>query len=267
MPNTNILDLNYSDNQDQLIDKINNNFDEIVELHGGSLGLTGPTGERGAIGIRGAIGQTGFAGTRGTRWFVESVQPYGTGDYVIEGDYWVNSSNGDVWIFTESGWSPSGYNLNPSGSIFSQIVSTHDGVIFPAISSGLTGSSIVEGQNIPSKYTFVISDEVPESGISNELLSKFVISTDPSSNSGYVLEFSKSNIETGQISDYSLHPYFRWDNSGSGDESLSIGAPGGSFGIGTSGGFDSEFNSMNISSASNFDLYFGTATGSGMFVT
>ena len=104
MPNKNISFLNYSDNQDELLDKINKNFDEIVELHGGSQGLTGPEGDKGPIGERGMIGKRGASGPRGTRWFVQNTQPAGTSNYVAEGDYWVDSNTGGIYIFTSSGW-------------------------------------------------------------------------------------------------------------------------------------------------------------------
>jgi hypothetical protein len=73
MPNTNIQALDYNDEQSRLINKLNNNFDEVVELHGGSQGTLGPTGDRGAIGDSGTFGPTGLTGPRGTRWFVSSL--------------------------------------------------------------------------------------------------------------------------------------------------------------------------------------------------
>ena len=69
MPNTNIQSLNYNDSQSSLIDKINNNFDEVVESHGGTKGNVGPTGPQGAIGEAGNRGPTGISGPRGNRWF------------------------------------------------------------------------------------------------------------------------------------------------------------------------------------------------------
>ncbi len=267
MPNTNILALNYSDNQDQLIDKINNNFDEIVELHGGSEGLTGPTGPTGPMGEMGKLGPTGVSGPRGTRWFVNTTQPFGSGNFIMEGDYWVDSFSGEIYILTDTGWTDTGYNFNPTGSIFSQITSVYDTTLFPTNPGGATGSAIVENQVIPSNYTFVIADDSPESGIMNESLSKFVVSTDATTNSGYILEFSKSDVETGQISDYSLHPYFRWANASTTDASIFLDIPGGSFNIGASGGFDASFNNLNISTPTAFDLNIGSATGSGMFAT
>ena len=151
MPNTNIQSLNYGDNQNQLINKLNNNFDEVVEFHGGSQGLTGPTGSRGPIGESGNIGVTGLSGPRGTRWFINAtVSPSGSGNYVVEGDYWIESVTGQIYIFTDAGWTYTGYNFNATGSLFSAITSSYDPGMNP--SSGLTGSSIVENQVSPEKY-------------------------------------------------------------------------------------------------------------------
>jgi hypothetical protein len=58
MPVTNIESLSYNDPQNLSVDKLNNNFDEIVELHGGTQGIFGPTGNRGEIGQSGEIGAT-----------------------------------------------------------------------------------------------------------------------------------------------------------------------------------------------------------------
>ena len=77
MPVTNIKFIDYSDGQNLAIDKINHNFDEIIEAHGGSVGETGPTGDRGPIGVNGPIGLTGNEGPRGTKWFVQNSTPPG----------------------------------------------------------------------------------------------------------------------------------------------------------------------------------------------
>jgi hypothetical protein len=266
MPNTNIQSLNYGDNQNQLINKLNNNFDEVVEFHGGSQGLTGPTGSRGPIGESGNIGVTGLSGPRGTRWFINAtVSPSGSGNYVVEGDYWIESVTGQIYIFTDAGWTYTGYNFNATGSLFSAITSSYGPGMNP--SSGLTGSSIVENQVSPEKYTFVISDNAPESDILNELLSKFLISTNPNSNSAPVLEFSKSNVEDGIISDYLQHPIFKWANFTSGDDSIILNVPGGIFTVGASAGFQSSSSDYHINASTSLSIEYGATSGSGVFST
>jgi hypothetical protein len=259
MPVTNIQSLNYGDSQSQIIDKINYNFDEIVEAHGGTQGITGPTGDVGPIGSRGPAGSVGGTGTRGTRWFVDLTQPSGSTNTVSEGDFWIDANSGEILIFTESGWESTGYTLASGGSIFKKEDSY--------FSSGATGNAILLDQTLPQNYLFVISDKVPESGILNENLSKFVVSTDTLANDSPLLEFSKSNIENGDISDYSQHPIFRWKTFNPSDNSLVLEIPGGSFVIGSSGGFQSTFNRLNIGTPSAASISYGATSGSGIFST
>jgi hypothetical protein len=259
MPVTNIQSLNYGDSQSQIIDKINYNFDEIVEAHGGTQGITGPTGDSGPIGSRGPVGSTGGTGVRGTRWFVDFNQPSGVFNTVLEGDFWIDANDGSILIFTEIGWAPTGYTLAPGGNVFKKEDSY--------FSTGITGSAILFDQTIPQNYLLVIADKVPESGILNENLSKFVISTDTNINDSPILEFSRSDIESGDISDYSQHPIFRWKNFQPLDNSLILEVPGGSFIVGSSGGFQSTFDTLNIETPLSTSISYGATSGSGIFST
>jgi hypothetical protein len=254
MPNTNIQSLNYSDDQSQIVSKLNNNFDEIVELHGGTQGTIGITGPRGAIGDIGNFGPTGISGGRGTRWFVSSSQPAG---YAQEGDYWIDT-NSSIYILESSGWNWTGYNIGNSSSLFN--VSNY-------FYSGGTGSAIQLNQVIPQNYLFVLSDVTPESGVLNELLSKFSLSTNSSVNDSPLLEFSRSDIEDGSIADYSLHPVFYWPSAIPTENSLGLRIPGGAFNIGVSGGFEASFNSLTINSQKDTNIDYGATSGSGIFAT
>lgn len=258
MPVTTIQSLDYSDSQGQSIIKINNNFDEIVEIHGGSQGIIGPTGNKGGIGDSGDIGATGSTGARGTRWFVQSTQPSGSGTTVTEGDFWVDSDDGNIYTFDQSGWVFTGYSISSAESVFSSVTSSW---------IGGTGSSIVFDQVVPENYLFILADKVANSGILDESLSKFVISTDTSINDGPLLEFSKSNLEDGSLSDYSQHPVFKWKSANPSDNSLILQIPGGSFNVGSSGGFRSLFQTLDISSAGGLTIDYGTSSGSGIFST
>jgi len=255
MPNTNIQSLNYSDDQSQIIDKLNNNFDEIVELHGGTQGTKGITGPRGAIGDMGIFGPTGVSGPRGTRWFVSSGQPAG---YAQEGDYWIDSLTSDIYILDITGWESTGYTVGTGTSLFTSSSYTY---------SGGTGTSIGMNQIIPENYLFILSDVTPESGVINELLSKFSISTNSAINDSPVLEFSRSDIEDGTIADYSLHPVFYWVSSVPLENSLGLRAPGGSLAVGASGGFEASFNSMTLNSHKDTRIEYGATSGSGIFAT
>ena len=250
MPNTNIRSIDYSDNQSQIVDKLNNNFDEIVELHGGTIGTTGPTGPDGAIGERGAIGITGFTGTRGTRWFVSGVAPAGSAQ---EGDYWIDSNSSLIYQLDPSGWNSTGYNIRTGGSLFSSVNS--------AYSTG-SGRAIQIDQVIPKNYLFVLADVTPESEVLNELLSKFAISTDSLVNDSPLMEFSRTDMETGNVSDYSLHPVFYWASPNPSDNSLGFRVPGGNLNIGVTGGFESSFDKLNIDSQSSVYFGYGVSGGS-----
>lgn len=258
MPVTNIQSLNYSDAQDQLVNKMNNNFDELVEFHGGTQGLIGPTGDTGEVGTEGDIGATGGTGARGSRWFVQSTAPSGPGTTVVEGDFWVDSSNGLIYVFDVSGWVFTGYSISSTASVFESIDSAW---------SGATGTAIFMDQILPQNYLFILADKVSSSGILNEPLSKFMISTDSTVNDGPLLEFSKSNVETGSISDYSQHPVFKWKSSTPADNSLILQIPGGSFVLGSTGGFRSLFQTLNINSAGSFLIDYGTSSTSGIYST
>jgi len=255
MPNTNIQSLNYADNQSQLVDKLNNNFDEVVELHGGNQGTVGPTGDRGAIGDSGTFGPTGLDGARGTRWFVSSLSPAG---YAQEGDYWVNSVNSNIYTLELTGWNPTGYNIKSGSDLFRIDNFTY---------VGGTGTAIQMSQVLPKNYLFILSDVTPENGVINELLSKFSISTDSTINDSPLLEFSRSDIADGSIADYSLHPFFYWPSSVPTDNSLAMAVPGGILDIGVSGGFESSFSSLKMESQKGTDIDYGVTSGSGIYAT
>ena len=242
MPNTNIQGLNYSDSQNEIVNKLNNNFDELIEFHGGVQGNGGPTGGDGSIGLAGPNGNPGITGPRGTRWFVRSTQPGGTGTYAVEGDYWVEVSTSKIYIFTDSGWEYTGYTLSSQNILFRDVTYTSMG--------GSSGTSITEDQSSPSLYTFVLGDQSPEeSPLINRNLSKFVISTDTSVNDGGLLEFSKSDLEDGSISDYSAHPLFSWGNYNPTSTDLNFENSGGKFSIGGSSGIEISGSNINMESA------------------
>jgi hypothetical protein len=175
MPKTNIIPLNYSDDQSVIIDRINNNFDETIELHGGAQGVVGVTGPTGAIGEIGPVGSIGFKGIRGSKWFISTLDPAGgIGETLVTGDFWLDRTTGGISIFSDSGWVDTGYNINPYGSAFKAIDSRYSpGLTGPA---GITGSSIIYNQTSPELYSFILADDNPEFIDLNLASSKFVIS-------------------------------------------------------------------------------------------
>lgn len=70
----NLKELFDSDSQEITIDKINFNFNKLLEL---GIGLPGPTGLTGSIGSAGPLGPQGIQGEDGNKWFVGSGDPNG----------------------------------------------------------------------------------------------------------------------------------------------------------------------------------------------
>lgn len=261
MPNTNIQALDYNDEQSRLINKLNNNFDEVVELHGGSQGTLGPTGDRGAIGDSGTFGPTGLTGPRGTRWFVSSLAPAG---YAQEGDYWIDSVSSEIYTLELTGWNSTGYNVRTGADLFRT-----DSFLYSGGSTyvGGTGTAIQMSQVLPKNYLFILSDVTPENGVVNELLSKFSISNDSLVNDSPLLEFSRSDVANGSIADYSLHPYFYWPSTIPTDNSLGMRVPGAGLQIGASGGFESRFLSLKMESEKGTEINYGLDSSSGIYAT
>ena len=260
MPVTNIQYINGGDDESEFIDKVNSNFDEIIEAHGGSQGIVGPTGSIGAFGDSGIDGPTGVSGPRGTRWFAQSTQPSGIGNTVIEGDFWVDPLSGEIYEFTESGWTDTGYSISSGSSIFASVQSSQI--------AGGTGNAVLLNQVLPENYVFILADVISSSGILNENLSKFVISSDTTINDSPLLEFSRTDLENGTISDYSLHPTFEWLNFPSSDKGMLLQIPGGAFYIGASGGFQSIANAITVTSSTNrLEVSYGSTSGSGIYST
>ena len=258
MPITNIKFINYSDSQNLAIDKINHNFDEIIEAHGGSVGETGPTGDRGPIGLNGPIGQTGNTGPRGTRWFVQNTTPPGAAG-VSYGDYWVDSNDSSIKVFSSTGWNYSGYNLTSTGSIFDDVESY--------FTAGGTGISVKMDQINPQNYTFVIADKSPQSGIINQKLAKLLISTDVLNDPSPLLEFMKSDLISTNPGDFAGHPTMSWNSNIVADNSLKFDVPAGSLLIGASGGFNSYSQGINVSAGTSIGITFGATSGSGISAT
>jgi len=88
-----------------------------IDLNGYSYGSSGPlspatyevgpSGPAGPQGPTGSQGLPGDPGVRGSRWYTGAGAPsIGVPDDRVEGDMWLNESNGDVWRWTAAlGWS------------------------------------------------------------------------------------------------------------------------------------------------------------------
>lgn len=112
----NLKELFPSASQEVIIENINYNFRKLLELGVGEIGETGEMGLDGPPGPPGPEGDQGETGIRGSQWFVSSTDP-SLGSPTIEliqGDLWLNSQTGDVYV-----WAGSPGVFIPSGFSFS----------------------------------------------------------------------------------------------------------------------------------------------------
>ena len=97
----NLKELFSIDSQDITVDKLNFNFNKLLELGIGQEGPIGPTGPEGSAG---PIGLTGGIGQRGSLWFIDTfTDPNGnitTG--LFNNDLYIGSSDFKIWQYSES---------------------------------------------------------------------------------------------------------------------------------------------------------------------
>jgi hypothetical protein len=265
MPNLVIVNLNLGDNQEDLINKINQNFDSVVASGGGPQGPDGPQGDQGPVGPLGPKGDQGVQGTRGTRWFVSSTDPTigaTSGGSALIGDYWVNTSdNKEVYIYTTDGFVATGTSLQAE-DVFVSL----SNIVGPG--SVTTKSAIVQSTSSPESGTFVLSDSTLGVSSANPNYSKFLISTN-SSDGFPLLEFGKSDSPNiGSPSDYNKHPFFAWRFPNVSDYGIKFVVPGDALDIiagqnlnlqSTSGNISISGVSTSIFSASTLTLKSGSS--------
>jgi archaellin len=99
----NLKEINPSDSQEITIDKLNFNFNKLLELGIGDLGPVGPTGLPGSAG---PVGITGDTGTRGNSWFVDSITDPNTLTIndLLTGDFYLDSNNLAIWQYNGTSW-------------------------------------------------------------------------------------------------------------------------------------------------------------------
>jgi hypothetical protein len=223
MPNLVIINLTPGDTQEDLIAKINQNFDSIVSAGGGPQGQDGPQGDQGPIGSIGPKGDQGVPGQRGTRWFISSTDPSigaTSASGVLPGDFWVNTANNkNVYVYGAEGFITTGTSLQAE-----DVFITLPNIVGPG--SITTKNAIVQASPFPESGTFVLSDSILGSSSANPNYAKLLISTN--SSDGYpILEFGKSDAPNiGTPADYNKHPFFGWKNPASSDYGVRFVVPG-----------------------------------------
>ena len=241
MPNLTIINLTQGDTQEDLVNKINQNFGSIVANGGGPQGSDGPQGDQGSVGAAGPMGDQGVPGERGTRWFLSSTEPLGgtAGVGIIVGDYWVDTNDNKlVYIYATGGWISTGENLQAQDSF-----TTLAGIVG---STGATSkNAIVQSSATPNINTFVLSDAVVSTVSANPTYAKFLIATQ-ATNGFPLLEFAKSNLASGLPADYNRHPYFGWKNPSASDYGLRFVVPGDLLDIVAGGNLTLQSTSGNV---------------------
>jgi hypothetical protein len=99
----NLKELFPADPQEITVDKINFNFNKLLEL---GIGDDGPIGQSGIRGAAGPSGNLGGQGLRGSTWYVDSVaNPNSlTITDLIAGDFYLNSTTFAVWQYDGTQW-------------------------------------------------------------------------------------------------------------------------------------------------------------------
>ena len=240
MPNLTIINLTQGDTQEDLVNRINQNFGSIVANGGGPQGSDGPQGDQGSVGPAGPMGDQGVPGERGTRWFLSSTEPLGgtAGVGIIVGDYWVDTEEDKlVYIYATGGWVSTEENLQAQNAF-----TTLPGIVG---STGATSkNAIVQSSATPNFNTFVLSDAVASTVSANPTYAKFLIATN-STNGFPLLEFSKSNGATGP-GGYNRHPFFGWKNPTTSDYGLRFVVPGDLLDIVAGGNLTLQSTSGNV---------------------
>ena len=105
----NLKELFSSDSQELTVDKVNFNFNKLLEL---GIGDVGPKGFPGVQGAHGPIGTVGPTGLRGNAWFVDALTPPSIlpdpndPEYLLEGDFYLNSTTFEVYQWNGTQWLP-----------------------------------------------------------------------------------------------------------------------------------------------------------------
>lgn len=100
----NLKELFPADSQEITVDKLNFNFNKLLELgigEQGQIGLTGPIGSAGQVGL------TGPQGERGATWFVDAAGDPNSITFtedIIDGDLYLSSNDFSIWQYNGTQW-------------------------------------------------------------------------------------------------------------------------------------------------------------------
>jgi hypothetical protein len=190
--------INRGDSKNSIIEKINNNFSQILSFSSGPKGRDGEVGATGYPGSAGPKGSTGTTGTRASEWSSSLTQPLAPNYY----DLWIDQSatgNSDVYSY-DSSWNSTGLSL-----VDSDFFSVKNSI--PTFTTGTDYSAIYFSGSNQANQSLVISDTDQGASTVNPNYSKLLISTKDQIEKP-ILSFRKSNIPDGST------PSFYWGSTG-----------------------------------------------------
>jgi len=187
------------DTKDTIVDKINENFSQIISFSAGPHGRPGIVGPTGYPGGAGQAGATGASGQRASAWTLSTTQPLSPNEY----DQWIDqgvTGNGNVYQYDGSSWQGTGISL-----IESQFFQVKNDI--PTFSAPTEYSAIYFSDPSQSDKSLVISDGNNTSSSINPNYSKLLVSTNDQTATP-VFSFRKSNSSS------TSQPSFYWNQAG-----------------------------------------------------
>jgi LVIVD repeat len=135
----NLKEIFPSDPQEINVDKVNFNFNKLLEL---GVGTPGPIGLTGPQGAAGPVGLTGPQGERGATWWVDAGDPnLLTFTGLIDGDLYLDTVNFNAWQWDagSSTWT----QIASISSIINNYLSSNPAVVSPFVTGvGLSTGTI-----------------------------------------------------------------------------------------------------------------------------
>jgi hypothetical protein len=187
------------DTKDLIVDKINENFSQIISFSSGPYGRSGVIGPTGYPGGAGQLGATGVSGQRASEWTLSVIPPSNANEY----DQWIDqgvTGNGSIYQYDGSNWQSTGISL-----IESQFFKVKNDI--PTFSAPTEYSAIYFTDPDQNTKSLVISDGENSSSYINPNYSKLLVSTNDQVTTP-VFSFRKSNSSS------TSQPSFYWAQAG-----------------------------------------------------
>jgi hypothetical protein len=187
------------DAKDLIVDKINENFSQIISFSAGPYGRPGVVGPTGYPGAAGQLGAAGASGQRASSWTLSVTPPTNPNEY----DQWIDqgvTGNGNVYQYDGTSWQSTGISLTESQ--FFQVKND-----IPTFSAPTEYSAIYFSGPSQNNKSLVISDGGNTASYINPNYSKLLVSTNDQLATP-VFSFRKSN------SNSTSQPSFYWKQTG-----------------------------------------------------